>query len=205
MVKRYSPLAGQAAHPAPAARLTMDWGQRPAERQDAGTADDLGRQARLQTARRHLASARLRPTLARLCALDALLQHPDLPVSVQTLYIRLFEAGYSCSLGTLYRAVGELARHGLVQREWDTDGNGLYSLKPDSKGPQGIQIVCRETRERHVVHDPALMARLVRSAKACGLQMVDSDVVIEVHCAPIPASAPSPASMAVEAGRVAAG
>lgn len=137
--------------------------------------------------RTRLRQAQLLATPNRLVVLS-ILAGDARPTTVASIYLALQQCNHRRSLGTVYRTVGELLRHGLVQREWDGLGNSLYALVTSTQSGHGLEMVCRHSRERRSLTDPALVARLMKLARECGLDIVPEGIVIEVTCAPTPES-----------------
>lgn len=135
-----------------------------------------------------LRAANLRPTIARISVLQLLAAKAPELLDAETLYRALFERGLNLSQGTLYRALNELASHGLLAREWRHGHRGakaVYGIAGHRQAPSPDEdrITCRHCGSAVPLTDPALLARLRRVALNQGLDLAGRPMTIVAMCA----------------------
>lgn len=126
----------------------------------------------------------LRPTSARICVLQVMQHHQQVPIAAERVFQQLGEIGIRLSLGTVYRVLGELQQIGLVQKEWQgaESGKHSYFLVPPLGTPVSYTFVCRDCRRQMVVTDPSFTALIQRQARAAGFDRGLATLALEVYC-----------------------
>ena len=132
-----------------------------------------------------LLNARLRPTTARLVVLE-LLEHAPQPLHAEEVFRRLSDAGTGLALGTVYRALRDLADGQLVQRDWHEEPCGSrkasYRLRRACEPQHGVQLVCMACGLEVHVADGDLQRQLVQAA-AGGMNLAGVPLVLRLaHC-----------------------
>jgi Fe2+ or Zn2+ uptake regulation protein len=130
---------------------------------------------------RRLRAAWLRPTLARVKALEMLSENPGFQ-DVNSVFRWLIGKEVPVTLGTVYHALQSLHKAGFVLCAWGMDHAIRYSLKTAAATPR-LRIVCGESGESAVFSDPELYARLVSIAVREGLNLAGRPFELRVDSA----------------------
>ncbi len=136
-----------------------------------------------KTLLRELLNARMRPTTARLAVLE-LLERTARPLHADDVFRQLGDEGTSLALGTVYRALRDLADGLLVQRDWHEEPCGSrkasYRLRRACDPLHGVQLACVACgREVHVA-DGDLQRQLVLAAAAAGMKLAHTPLVLRL-------------------------
>jgi Fe2+ or Zn2+ uptake regulation protein len=147
---------------------------------------------------RRLRAAWLRPTLARVKALEMLSENPGFQ-DVNSVFRWLIGKEIPVTLGTIYHALQSLHKAGFVLCAWGMDHVVRYSLKTAAATPR-LRLVCGESGESAVFSDPELYARLVSAAVREGLNLAGRPFELRVdsgrQAAEDFAAAPAPLAIA---------
>jgi len=129
-----------------------------------------------------LRAAGLRPTMARIGALQAIEAASPAAVCAEEVFRRMMLRGTRASVGTVYRVIHQLEARGLLRRERDASRKAHYRIKPGERDGPTILLVCRESGRSVVLADADLHARLAAAARCEGLALEGQQVHVEVAC-----------------------
>lgn len=128
-----------------------------------------------------LRTTRLRPTMPRIAILQVLESAGETQaLDAEDIFQRVMARGPKAGLGTIYRVLHELERHGLLLREWGGGRKVMYRLKPRTGQSQALFMVCPHSGRRLEIVDPVLNDRLRAAASNLGLSLAGRRVLIEV-------------------------
>jgi Fe2+ or Zn2+ uptake regulation protein len=126
---------------------------------------------------RQLRDVGLRPTVARLLLLKTLHESPGSHY-VETLYRELGKLGTPLGMTTIYRALRDMHKAGLLIAVRDASRSVHYRPQP---GAPPISIICRG--EAVTVFNPEIHARILSAAAQAGLDLTgwESDLHIQIQ------------------------
>ena len=133
-----------------------------------------------------LLGARMRPTTARIAVLD-LLERSAQPLHADDVFRRLDTEGSGLALGTVYRALRDLADGRLVRRDWHEEPCGSrkasYRLLGACAPAHGVQLVCMACGREVDVPDAGLHGLLVQAGARAGMDLAHAPLVLRLaHC-----------------------
>lgn len=135
-----------------------------------------------------LKAAGLRPTAARICALQILLG-ARAAFTAQALYHQLVKAGVEIHLSSIYRALGEMEKSQVVLRDWEDCIGGkkaAYRISPetgrDAGGAPRCDVRCRGCGRHFSTVDHGLAGQLSQLLQGHGLSVGVNPVTIELTC-----------------------
>ncbi|WP_420994992.1 Fur family transcriptional regulator [Cupriavidus sp. 30B13] len=151
------------------------------------------RQDRPSAAQR-LADARLRATRTRMLVLEALAAPDCAQADAETLFARFVLAGQGTSMASVYRAVRELERHGLLARHRTGGGRALYRLRAGARPDAALVVTDGAGGFALRVSDAAMYEQLLHWLGTQGLRGQPGIIRIEVEgmqggAGPLPAAA----------------
>ena len=130
-----------------------------------------------------LRGAGLRPTDARVGILRVLDAYGDL-LYADAIFLALDQSSSGIGLGTVYRALKLLERHGLVLREWgeDTgkDRKAMYRSKIAGEGERAVRLMCVTCEHYFVLADANLHDHILRAAAKQGLQLQGQPLTLQL-------------------------
>lgn len=126
----------------------------------------------------------LRPTSARICVVQMVQQCPEKAISADGIFRQLGEMGLSMSLGTVYRALNDLERHGVLRREWSADpaGKSRFALASAQRQPQSCAYTCPVCARSTPVMDQQFNELLRQHARAAGYDSGAPQITIPMIC-----------------------
>lgn len=136
---------------------------------------ELARQGSLQRMR----AAGLRPTIPRLAVLQVFEDAADAALSVEDVFLRLFQRGVQANLATAYRVSRELEQHGLLLRLIAQGRRQLYRLNVPMGDVGHLWAVNCSSGERAVLRDAKLQARLLAALADSGLALDGGRIAVE--------------------------
>ncbi len=108
------------------------------------------------------------------------------------------------SLASIYRALGDLARLGLLYTRHNA-GKGLAYSWEEAEGEAGLPaaatVVCRDCGLLHPMQNPCLVLREVAPVKSAGFRAKKLELRIEAECETLHSQGRCPRAEAREAGR----
>ena len=130
-----------------------------------------------------LDSARLRRTAIRVNVAAALLQS-DGPTNADQIFQTLKARDGEGCLASVYRVLGELEAHGIVQRDRNSGAQGnksIYRRQGDLAMKCDYLVRCGRCGRRHRIADPSLTGQLSLLLHSSGFK-VPSELLLEAHC-----------------------
>jgi Fe2+ or Zn2+ uptake regulation protein len=131
-----------------------------------------------------LLNARMRPTTARIAVLE-LLERSPAPLHADEVFRHLGSEGGGLALGTVYRALRDLADGRLVQRDWHEEPCGSrkasYRLRRACDARHGVELVCMACGRAVHLPDAGLHRQLAQAAAAGGMALAHSPLVLRLE------------------------
>jgi Fe2+ or Zn2+ uptake regulation protein len=118
---------------------------------------------------RRLHTAKLRPTQARRQVLEALMDTSEY-LRTEDIYRKLIERKAKTNVASVYRALRDMRKAGLLLILWDTSRAIRYHLPPEDT-TLSLRIVCRGNGDEVTFSDPELYARILSAAVRHGLSL----------------------------------
>lgn len=145
---------------------------------------DLGPDGATSSHERRLQSCDLRPTLARISALDVLEKAVPGCLDASQVYRMLSPQYESITSSTIYRALKDLWMAGLLIRTDGAHGRAFYAIKPHAQGARCDTLRCHCGTRLVFIEDQALRKHLRSLAVKEGFDVdIESAFTVTVTCA----------------------
>ncbi|MGJ7543493.1 Fur family transcriptional regulator [Variovorax sp. LT1R16] len=131
-----------------------------------------------------LRAARLRPTMARIGALQTVEAAAPERLCAEEVFRRMMLRGTHASIGTVYRTLQQLEAVGLLRKEWGAGRKAFYGLGPVDGGDASLRLVCGHSGRSVLLDDPELHARLVALASAQGMDLAGQTLTLQTEARP---------------------
>ncbi|MBB1601699.1 transcriptional repressor [Variovorax sp. UMC13] len=127
--------------------------------------------------------ARLRPTVARIGALQIVEAAAPERLCAEEVFRRMMLRGTHASIGTVYRTLQQLEAVGLLRKEWGAGRKAFYgpSLRDGESGGAALRLVCGHSGRSVLLDDPELHARLVAVASAQGMDLAGQALTLQTE------------------------
>lgn len=126
-----------------------------------------------------LRAARLRPTVARIGALQIVEAAAPERLCAEEVFRRMMLRGTHASIGTVYRTLQQLEAVGLLRKEWGAGRKAFYGLGPVDGEGAALRLVCGHSGRSVLLDDPELHARLVAVASAQGMDLAGQALTLQ--------------------------
>ncbi len=140
-----------------------------------------GGDARTATVLQRLRAAGMRPTVPRISVLQVLQACEPRRLDADEVFRELLARGMSAGHGTVYRALKDLAEHGLALHEWRNGLNGskaVYGARSAEAAAGDARMTCSECGCATAIVDPALQAQLRELALRQGLDFAEQPMMV---------------------------
>ncbi|MDR2128312.1 MAG: transcriptional repressor [Burkholderiaceae bacterium] len=127
-----------------------------------------------------LREARLRPTVARISALQVMRLAGGDGLTVEQVYRQLHLRGTPTSLATVYRIMHELESAGLLRREPSDARKALYRLPLSDPEAAGLRVICPVTGDAIPLDEPQLHRYLLAAAAQVGIDLRGQPLAIQL-------------------------
>lgn len=131
-----------------------------------------------------LRAARLRPTVARIGALQVVEAAAPESLCAEEVFRQMLLRGTHASIGTVYRTLQQLEAVGLLRKEWGAGRKAFYGLGLAEGEDAPLRLVCGHSGRSVLLSDPELRARLVAAASAQGMDLAGQALTLQAEVRP---------------------
>lgn len=128
-----------------------------------------------------LRTVRLRPTVARIGALQIVEAAAPERLCAEEVFRRMMLRGTHASIGTVYRTLQQLEAVGLLRKEWGAGRKAFYGLGLAEGEGAALRLVCGHSGRSVLLDDPELHARLVAVASAQGMDLAGQALTLQAE------------------------
>lgn len=118
-----------------------------------------------------LRAARLRPTVARIGALQIVEAAAPERLCAEEVFRQMMLRGTHASIGTVYRTLQQLEAVNLLRKEWGAGRKAFYGISLAGSEGAALRLVCGHSGRSVLLSDPELHARLVAAASEQGMDL----------------------------------
>lgn len=130
-----------------------------------------------------LQSKKLRLTFTRIATMALLLQESE-PMTVDALFNKLTATGQPVSRASVYRAVTEFHKFGLILQGWEDieSGRMVYLRAPDRQPLTSYPVVCKTCGKTMALQDKLFAQQMYYHARQAGFANALSGIRFRVIC-----------------------